>query len=847
MKAQFIRMRPVEWELDTVFRALEGNAGLLTATRRLARVLTQKFNSWQRDRGRSVWKTPLILPIEAFLQQKWNDDLIERGAETLLLNPTQEAVVWEEIVRASHYGPELLQVEAAARAAMEAWRIAQGYRIPLDGRIAMSEDCEAFLEWSREFERRLRRSNWLDAARIADSLLERRCTEEVFCTGFDTLTPQYRELLATWVAQEIPLAERRSVVRTRVCDSAEDEIRCAAEWARQALENDPSARIGVAVLDLQRLRSKVDRIFAEVLQADAFHISLGRPLASYAPVHTAFLVLRLAAGRMPLMQACTLLRSPYLRGGESELHQRARLDLRLRQQGSWFTAPDVLQRAASASDCRELSRALKTFSVQVLQAPTVQGFANWSRTFSELLKAFGWPGDRPLNTQEHQIVARWNAFLSEFAALGVTAGAVELAAAVERLHKLAQGTIFQFEDTGAPIQISDPGEMIGLEFDHLWVMGLHDEVFPAPAAPNPFLPVSLQRDYGVPHCSASWEFEAAKRRFERMSSSALEVVFSYPRVEGDRTLAPSPFLAPATAVKPVFQTWRQIIWSASELETVSDEQGPPLEADRLQSGGVSVLRDVAACPFRAFAKHRLGARELEDIDAGLSAAEKGKALHEALHLIWGEVGTRDGLMELSAGEEEEIIQRNVSAAVDKCGSGLSAAVEKIRLTRLIGAWLQLERRRLPFTVIAREQKREIEIGGLRLEVRTDRVDELADGRLVIIDYKTGNVAPSVWEGPRLDEPQVPLYYVSSDVPVAGAAFARIRADRLGFQGMVENTALPEFKACSGDFEQWRHALVGLAEQFRSGDARVDPKSGETTCEFCRITPLCRIRDVGNDR
>jgi len=826
---------------------------LLTATRRLARALTEKFNSWQRDRGRAVWKTPHILPIEAYLLGKWNDNLVEGGGDSVLLNPTQEAVVWEEIVRASRYGPELLQTEAAARGAMEAWRLAQAYRIPLDGRIAMSEDCEAFLEWSREFERRLGQSNWQDAARVAESSVERRHGEEVFFTGFDKLTPQFGELLAAWFAQEVPLAERRSVIRTQVCDSAEDEIRCAAEWARQAIENDARARIGVAVLDLQHLRGKVERIFAEVLQPGAapaaesvFHISLGRPLASYAPVHAALLILQLATGRMPLMHACTLLRSPYLRGGESEGDVRARLDLRLRQQGSWFTSADILQRSASASECRELSRALKTFSVQLLQTPAMQGCAGWSRTFSELLKAFGWPGDRPLNTQEHQIVARWNALLSEFAALDVTAGNIELAGAVERLRKFADATVFQFEDTGAPVQISDPGEMIGLEFDHLWVMGLHDEVFPAPASPNPFLPASLQREYGVPHSSAHWEFEAAKRTFGRLGGSASEVVFSYPRMEGDRMLAPSPFLAPAAVARPSFKSWRQIIWSASELEAVVDERAPALEGEKVQSGGVSLLRDVAACPFRAFAKHRLGARELEDIDAGLSAADRGKALHEALQLIWGEVGSRDRLLELSVAEEEEIVERHVAAAVDRCGSGLSAAVEKIRLSRLIAAWLQLERRRPPFTVVSREQKREIEIGGLRLEVRADRVDQLADGRQVIIDYKTGNVATSVWEGPRLDEPQVPLYYISSGVPVAGAAFARIRADRLGFLGMVENTVLPEFKPCSGDSAGWRAALVALAEQFRSGDARVDPKLGESTCDFCKITPLCRVRDERDD-
>ena len=48
---------------EVCFRALESGATVITASRRLARVLTQEFHAHQREQGRSVWNTPDILPF----------------------------------------------------------------------------------------------------------------------------------------------------------------------------------------------------------------------------------------------------------------------------------------------------------------------------------------------------------------------------------------------------------------------------------------------------------------------------------------------------------------------------------------------------------------------------------------------------------------------------------------------------------------------------------------------------------------------------------------------------------------------------------------------------------------
>ena len=67
---------------------------------------------------------------------------------------------------------------------------------------------------------------------------------------------------------------------------------------------------------------------------------------------------------------------------------------------------------------------------------------------------------------------------------------MRFAQALSRLGELAAASPFQVENEGAPIQIMGLLEATGLRFDHLWIMGLHDEALPAAANPNPFLPIS---------------------------------------------------------------------------------------------------------------------------------------------------------------------------------------------------------------------------------------------------------------------------------------------------------------------------------------------------------------------
>ena len=260
---------------------------------------------------------------------------------------------------------------------------------------------------------------------------------------------------------------------------------------------------------------------------------------------------------------------------------------------------------------------------------------------------------------------------------------------------------------------------------------------------------------------------------------------------------------------------------------------------------MSVLADQAACPFRAFAKHRLRARERDAADIGISPAERGNVAHEALEYFWRDIGSQHELLARTPQEIDAVIERSVRAALDSrlsrrhrnASLERSRALEQQRLYDLLTEWLELERRRQDFTVLEREEQRSVDVGGLTLQIKADRLDRFADGTHAILDYKTSDKqGVKDWEGERPNAPQLMLYATQSK-PVPSSvefAFLVLRDTGLdGYKGLDLQQHLPE----------WTRVVEQLGASFFRGDAAVDPKYGLKSCEFCQLHSLCRIADV----
>ena len=102
---------------------------VVTASRRLARVLTAEYNSRQAANGKTAWLTPVIVAWP-----DWQSRLLASagpGSQPARLNAHQSRVLWERILRTVIDDP-LVNIPALTRHARDAWKRLHEWRVPFD-------------------------------------------------------------------------------------------------------------------------------------------------------------------------------------------------------------------------------------------------------------------------------------------------------------------------------------------------------------------------------------------------------------------------------------------------------------------------------------------------------------------------------------------------------------------------------------------------------------------------------------------------------------------------------------------------------------------------------------------
>ena len=876
---------PVSGEIERAFGA---GATILTANVRAARWLRREYALQQRDAGRAVWATPPIEDWETWLRNQWQ--AVGGFDAPLLLTSLQERSVWTRMQR----GDASLLVSPAEMASLakDAYALLSNYEAHAErGHAWGKTDAESFRQWAANFDRECTRRNWMPRAglesRVGASLNQKMLPQEILLVGFDRTTPAQDRLLNALVEHGVSVQFAKEATAYQCpefvrANGQRDEFAACAWWARGVLEKSSEARIGVLVSDMSMARGELERIFRRVLmpqanriltaQAMPFEFSLGQPLAHVPVIRAALLLLRWLDAPLREEEVSWLLLSGFLPSDHTEYLSLARHDARRRDLGSLsleIGLPEFLKqpeprRLQLLAGLKSAHRAAVANQIDAVERSP----GRWVDVVQLLLREVGWPGLSDRDSLHFQALRRWEHALDEIALLDFDGQRSRFGEFLSTLEAHALETIFAPESLGAPVQIMGAVEAAGQQFDAIWFLSVDDESWPQRKRPHPLLPNEVQRRYGMPHADSESDLELARAVTNRIAASARVVVFSYAERNRDGELRPSPLL-PQNAV-----------WSSAEplpapidpqpqsLEEIKDASGQIAWREDLPPGGAAVLKDQSACPFKAFAARRLRAEPLNRSEWGLSAAERGKLLHEALEKIWSpsegvlhslsdlQSAIRDGLLTgiLTTAIAEVFAQLNTTEDVWMRAYLLS---EQRRLLLRLEEWMKVEAKRAPFRVIACEQKlNDVNVGGLHLRLRADRIDEVGSSARLLIDYKTGEVSLRDWQPPRPNEPQLPLYAVFGNVEhMSGVLFAQIRAGKTGFKGSIENaqmqmladprenSALVKHAYNESTRDAWENALLMLAGDFLRGEAAVDPKNGKKTCQYCPLPGLCRVAEV----
>ena len=860
----------------SVRAALDAGATVLAPSREIADALFDAVERDHRAEGREVWPTPRVRDFASWLREGHERRFQAVADGARCLDEIEARVLWRRAVAESRDEGDLLDPDGAARAARRAHRTMVDHGIPLSALdAAADEESRRLSRWIARFQGACR-----DLGAVAsDELLEQAPAPAEPLAWIDS--PAWRPAARRWLAQhagaplEPPAVERSTVLR---CDapSPDAELATAAAWLGGQVAQRPGFRAWLLIGDLDARRAQLEDAFdaalapwrfelAERGAAAPYAIAGGTPLAVYPRVAAALDWIDAAAAPTLRFERFSAL---LLRAGDSA-SVAARLDVELRRVAP-FEAPlstwlEIAERVAARAGLGAAA-ALRGFAAARAAAEAPGGAAPISRWVAGWMRAFEhglWDDRAHWSSTEYQSVERFRELLARLAVADTVFGRLTAGAAARALARAARDERFQ-PRTGIPsIWVSGALGDPWLRCDALWVAGLTREVWPAPVDPVPLLPVALQRRFGVEAASATARAAAATDLLARWEARAAVRVFSVAPGEGGVPIAPSALLPDGARLEVDAGTrplWRAQVASAPPLERVVEARGPALDPEE-RTAGVATLRAQSRCPFRGFAEGRLRGEALRLPVPGFDPAERGTLVHAALEQIWRALGDSAALAAQSAPARRELIAAAVDAALGRAAARRDPgprwrARERGRTEALLARWLDLEAGRTPFVVERLEEAHRVaRHGGLEFACRLDRVDRLADGTRVLIDYKTSVVTPD-WRGERPDNPQLPLYAGLAGDALVAVAYAQVNASECRFvaeagrDGVLwpgqKRTALEGESDFAALRARWDERLERLAAAFARGDSAIDPAPG--ACARCALPSLCRIadRDPGDD-
>jgi ATP-dependent helicase/nuclease subunit B len=856
--------------------AAEAGQTILAPNGELAAALFDALERAQREAGRELWSTPKVRDFGSWAREQYAE---RHGADESLprqLSDIEDRELWRQVIDGSDTSPELLDVGLAARAARRARRTVLEYAIPWRRLSAeASDETDIFLAWNRDFETRCRDMDCVGAeVQLQEFVPPSEALTWIDSPGWRPAARQWLVRHARSIAPQTGMQARAAVLHAA---GPGRELAAMAGWMHERLSANAGFRAWIFVPGLSQRRAEIEDAFDARLElrrfvmpgdsrAARYAVAGGTPLSTYAPVRAALQLLQASIGAVTFAQFSSLLRAPELQDSQREASAAARLDLALRKFGphesslaGWLTLADELARqnglsaAAAVVRLRGALRALEAVK-------THNRMSEWIGAWMSALNAAPWSIRQRWSSVEFQAARRFRELLAALAGAETFFGRQPREAAQRILARSAHETAFQPQTGIPPIWISGQPMDPWLQYDAVWLCGMSEAQWPPPVEPVAMLPVALQRAFGVVAADADLQLAMSRELLGRWQRRGVQCIFSYSDSAEGRAALPSPSLPRAEAAfnipdAPAQPHWRALKAQAPAMQKFIDEQAPAFsQAERTQ--GIATLRAQSRCAFRGFAEIRLAAERLEQPVPGFNDRERGELVHHALQEIWTELGNSAALRALEMPAQQELLQRAASVAVQAVSRRRDPGPrwrqrERLRLADLLGKWLDVERGREDFVVESLEGEAQVaRFSGLALKVRLDRVDRLADGSRVLIDYKTGSTYVD-WRGDRPDNPQLPIYALLKPQALVAVAYGKVNAADPGFLAETERrnlfkpggraTFLEEQPSLAALIGLWSQRVEALAAAFAQGHAEVAPTAA--ACRSCALQGLCRVPTV----
>lgn len=811
---------------------------IVVPSRAVARQLELRLERNHLSSGEEVWITPAVITLETWLKRLWTD---WGKRNVVVFSSYEEKLLWRQILAGTLFEQRWLEVREfyiwlneyqATGLSFEPWD---------EELILLFRLIEHFQEKLCQF----------GATTVSD--LPRRLLEVapvikptvVTLVGFDvSVPPALGKLLAALRSggtefKTGSVSRGLATPQKFVADDEVQEWQEALLWLKRRYLESPGARyLGLVVpylTDAERLVLK--SLATHILDHDNIpwrDTTDEKAVISLPLMQQVIDFLDCSNNNLTTKKIARLLLSPYSN------YAQIRPDY-MRQQlaEKWLIAADCDEQLALPTEFHEkLIAAQRCLPEGLIATPT-----DWTRCFTAILNVWGWPNlTLKFTTQETAALALWPEFLLKFSAASSSFNRLTLKEALWLLEAILESSYLpNSEQSDAAITFLTPGAALALPFAGLWWSGslFGKSLFPLKSPPW-LVKSAIERYQSEPDDQMVVNAVLGNVREEAIFSSSRydlhgeeqemnETVVSFPPLKS--------IVAPSSS-------------DQGNCVVVSESDSLPVwqELTAFNSRTCSL---IARCPVRAFLELRFKTTCAEELTKwGIGRVERGIVVHQMLEQFWREVRSQKNLLTLRTDEIVRELKRLFRNLIDQYNySSTIKELEEAYLLPLLANWLNFEKKRPAFTVLALEQKYRLKLGDLTLNLRIDRIDELASGDLLLIDYKTGlqHFSLAKWLREPLLEPQLMLYHLA-EPRLSGLAIAELNQEEM----LLHNFGLAELNSTwerlNGVMEKswswsdwdrhWQQQIFDLLQNFRVGLTPLQPADVDS-CKNCYLKPFCR--------
>ena len=533
-------------------------------------------------------------------------------------------------------------------------------------------------------------------------------------------------------------AEQRRLSGVRLMETAHpgEEAQAIALLIRRALDQ-PEKRIALITPD----RGLAGRVVAQLgrwnVQADD---SAGLPLPQTAAGRVLLLLAELAASAASPVPLLALLIHPLVGGGEGRaawLSNARALDLQLRGPRP-MPGFEPIRAAIAKLNQRGRGDGIAAWWQGVEQVLTPLVELPEDGTLADALDRLAAAGEalcgpRIWGEADGRALSAWLVELREAAAaIGTRLSPDDL----PRVLRDAMDRVAVRPPWGGHPRVAIYGALEARmsRADLVICAGLTEGSWPASPSPEPLLPPAVLRALGVP----AGEFRIGLAAHDLAGAlGAPEVVLSWAMRDEAGPVIPSRFvlrveamlgdLADAHREREAVDL-AQTIDHLPQLPPYPQPKPSPSAAQRNVALSVTAIDRLRSDPYQFYAGAILRLKRLDPLDADPTPAWQGTVVHKVMER-WHLAGGRAGELIAIAQEELSAMQAHP----------VTRSLWWPRLAKAL-EWIDAEITRDSGTgreVLKSEIKGEMVLAGVKVHGRADRIDRHTDGRLVVVDYKTG--------------------------------------------------------------------------------------------------------------